>query len=146
MREIHVKGLGRDDLSQDLTRGGFDKPTVIDSDAELRKIFKDKAVENRLDREVNFNKQKLLVFAWSGSGGDKLGYKIDNREVLFQFQPGMTKDLRPHVELFTLDKDAKYRVEKADAFGKNKGQERMDKGRRSDDSIDSLGLSESRKY
>jgi hypothetical protein len=103
-----------------------------------------KAVEDRLDREINFNKQKLLVFAWSGSGGDKLGYKINNkREVLFQFQPGMTKDLRLHLELFALDKSAKYRVEKADAFGKNKNHKRNDKARRSDDS---RGASEARKY
>lgn len=60
VREIHLKDLGRDDLSQDLTRGGFDKPTVIDSDAELTKIFKDKAVENRLDREVDFNMSSCI--------------------------------------------------------------------------------------
>jgi hypothetical protein len=134
VREIDLKGLGRDDLSQDLTRGGFDKPTVIDSDSELRKLFKDKKdkeAQDRLDKAVNFKEQKLLVFAWSGSGGDKLGYEVDNKEVLFQFKPGMTKDLRQHVELFALDKDAKYRVEKADAIG-NKNQERIDKTRRSE--------------
>ncbi len=44
----------------------------------------------------------------------------------------MTKDLRPHIELFALDQDAKYRVEKADAFGKDKDQERIDQTRRSE--------------
>lgn len=132
VREIHLEGLGRDDLPQDLTRGGFDKPIVIDSDRELRKVLKDNAVQERLDREVNINKQKLLVFAWSGSGGDKLDYKVEKKKVVFQFKPGMTKDLRQHIELFALDKDAKYRVKKAEAFGgKGKDQEGTDKARQS---------------
>ena len=134
VREIDLKGLGCDDLSQDLTRGGFDKPTVIDSDRELRKVFKDHAVQERLDREVNINKQKLLVFTWSGSGGDKLDYKVKKKDVVFQFKPGMTKDLRQHIELFALNKDAKYRVKKAGAFGKDQNQEGIGKARPSDSS------------
>lgn len=45
---------------------------------------------------------------------------------------GLTKDLRPHVELFALDKDAKYRVETSDALGKDKDQERVERARRSE--------------
>jgi hypothetical protein len=112
VREIHVKDLKRDDLQQDLTHGGFDRPVVIEHGAGLAKVFKDEQVKHELDRKVDFGDQKLLVFAWSGSGGDKLDYALEKQEVVFHFKPGLTKDLRPHIVLFSLNDHVKYRVEK----------------------------------
>ena len=38
VREIHVKGLQRDGLKQDLTQGGFDHPVAIDQGAGLEDV------------------------------------------------------------------------------------------------------------
>jgi hypothetical protein len=132
VREIEVKDLGSDDLARELTRGGFDKPIVIESDQELRKVFTDKTVQ-RLDRKINVDTQKLLLFAWSGSGGDQLDYRVELNEVMFQFKPGLTKDERRHIELFALNQGTKYHVEKAEAFrSKDQGQEKDKEQKRSD--------------
>lgn len=119
-------------LPSETARGGFDKPLVIDNDDELERVIRDKTLQTRLKHELNFDKHKLVLFAWSGSGGDKLDYKVEKKNVTFQLKPGVTKDLRPHHELFAIAKDAQYRVEKPQASGKNKKEENLDRVRQSE--------------
>jgi hypothetical protein len=148
VREIR-QDVGRDDLRQDATRGGFDKPRVINSERELEQVFTNQTVQDQLNRAVNFNQQKLLLFAWSGSGGDRLDHKVEGQEVVFQFKPGVTKDLRAHVELFALAKDTPYQVEKAEISGRDKEEDQLDRARRSDRSDEprtEQRPGESRKY
>jgi len=54
------------------------------------------------------------LFAWGGSGGDKLAHKMsdDGKMVNFTFTPGLTRDFRPHVRLFAIPKDAAFKVGK----------------------------------
>jgi hypothetical protein len=88
-----------------------DAPTIIASAEELGKAFADKDVLDRLTKEVDFTKEKLLFFAWSGSGQDKLGHAIgDAKEIVFTYTPGRTKDLRSHAKLFAIGKDAKWKM------------------------------------
>ncbi len=59
-------------LPSETARGDFDKSLVIDND-ELERVIRDKTLQTRLKRELNFDKHKLVLFAWSG--GDMLEYQ-----------------------------------------------------------------------
>lgn len=91
-----------------------DKPTVITNVEELAKTFKEEAVRTAIEKQVNFEKEQVIYFAWSGSGGDKLSYKIEGSkekpEVVFQYNPGFTRDLQRHSRLFALAKNATFKI------------------------------------
>ncbi len=90
-----------------------DKPTEIKSVEELEKIFPAKDDADALKKEVDFAKQKLMLFAWSGSGGDTIFSSADKDEVTFLLRRGLTRDLRAHQQLFAIPKDAKFKFETA---------------------------------
>ena len=106
VREIDIQGLVQGG------RGKVAMPTVIATEADLEKIFKDGAAG--IAKKVNFKKEELLFFSWSGSGQDKLAYTVDKGEkgplVLFHYQPGLTRDLRMHARLFALPQAATWKV------------------------------------
>jgi hypothetical protein len=112
VRELDAKGVPRV-----LERGTVDKPTIITSAEELAKAISVEEVQARIKKEVDFAKEKMLFFAWSGSGGDKLTPTVEKGEkgpeVVFQYRRGLTKDLRPHVHLFAIPKDATWKVQPA---------------------------------
>jgi hypothetical protein len=59
----------------------------------------------RLSHEVDFSRQVLLVFAWRGSGQDRLEYQVHSSPpgvVAFLFSSGRTRDLREHQRVFVL--------------------------------------------
>jgi hypothetical protein len=107
VREISLSGL-RGEAS-----GSAKKPTEITNADELAKAFPDKAWQKKLAKQVKFDKEKLLFFAWSGSGQDKLTHKVQKgekgQEVVFQYRPGRTRDLRHHFHLFAVPKDAAWK-------------------------------------
>jgi len=96
-------------------RGNVKKPTAITNAEELAKAFPDKDWQERLKKQVDFGKEQLLFFAWSGSGGDKLSHTAEKGEkgpvVVFHYQAGLTDDLRRHFHLYALPKGATWRVE-----------------------------------
>ena len=53
----------------------WNKPIVIKSQDEAAKHFAKDALET-ITRKVDFKKQIVLVFAWQGSSGDRLEFKI----------------------------------------------------------------------
>lgn len=69
-----------------------------------------------LAKQVDFTKEKVVVFAWQGSGGDKFApdVKTDGGKVLavFTYSPGVTDDLRRHGFAFAVPKDAAVEVKK----------------------------------
>jgi len=82
----------------------WDKPLVIKSSEDAVKHFRKDAIET-LGKEVDFKKQFLLVFAWRGSGGDKLSYAVAEswpEQIFFSLEPGLTRDLRGHTHVFAL--------------------------------------------
>ena len=109
VKEIPIKGMNVNVMG---TANVF-KPNEIKTLEELEKIFQTKADAEAIGKEIDFAKQKLVLFAWSGSGGDKLSYTADKDEVAFALKRGLTRDLRQHRLLFAMPKDAKFKVEPA---------------------------------
>ncbi len=63
----------------------------------------------RLRREVDFSRQVVLLFAWRGSGQDRLEPLEQTSPpgaVVFAYTPGLTRDLRAHHQVFVLRADA----------------------------------------
>jgi hypothetical protein len=79
-------------------------PKIIRSEEELKKILPD------YKADVDFKKERLVLFTWSGSGQDKITYKGDAKLVTFTVNYGLTRDLREHVKLFAVPKDAEVEV------------------------------------
>jgi hypothetical protein len=68
----------------------------------------------RLKKEVDFAKEKLVFFAWSGSSGDQLFWKAEEGkkgpEIVFSYKRGLTDDVRPHFRLIGIPKGMAWRV------------------------------------
>ena len=65
----------------------------------------------RLEALVDFDQQHILLFAWSGSGQDKLTYEVLEsapEQIAFNYEPGRTRDLRRHVYAFALRNDVTW--------------------------------------
>lgn len=83
---------------------GRSKPLIIRSEKEAIEHFADAAVAT-LKKQVDFKQQIVLVFAWRGSGQDRLAYSVAEsypEQVFFTFRPGRTRDLRPHVHVYAV--------------------------------------------
>jgi hypothetical protein len=88
------------------------KPVVIASvdDLAKSKLFADDAGRDALAKQIDFTKQKLVLFVWSGSGGDKITAAGVRREgaastAIFTYTRGETDDLRDHAVAFAIPKD-----------------------------------------
>jgi len=115
--EIVVTEISLADVPAAIVQGKPTMPTTITTAEELAKVFADESVAARIKKDIDFEKQKLVYFAWSGSGQDKLTHSIvkdekdDKKEVVkFQYHPGRTRDLRGHHKLYALPKDAAFVV------------------------------------
>lgn len=89
-----------------------DKPLVIKSAADATKHFPAEGIAT-LKKEVDFDKQIVLVFAWRGSGQDKLSYSVLEsfpEQIVFNFKRGRTKDLRPHTLVFVLRSNVRWKT------------------------------------
>jgi hypothetical protein len=104
-REIVVKGLPS-------ARAVLKEPTKIASKEDLEKIIPDRDVRDAILKEVDLKKEFLLLFSWSGSGGDKLLMKDDKGKVTFEYVRGKTDDLRRHAKLYALPNKTEYKLSK----------------------------------
>ena len=92
----------------------WSKPIVIKTAEDATKYFDADALE-ALKKEADFQKQFLLVFAWKGSGGDKLNYAIAEsfpEQIFFSLVPGKTDDLCGHVHVFALRSNVSWSTKK----------------------------------
>jgi hypothetical protein len=105
IREIDAK-----DLKVDFEKGSVRKPQTFTSADDFDKAFKD---ADAIKKQVDFGKEKLLVFAWGGSGGDKLAAKLsdDGKTATFSYTPGLTRDFRRHVHVYAIPKGAEFKIE-----------------------------------
>ena len=90
----------------------WNKPLVIKSQDEAAKHFGKDALEV-IAKKVDFKKQIVLVFAWQGSGGDKLAYEVLEsfpEQVPFSLRPGATDDIRAHSRVFVLRSNVRWSV------------------------------------
>ena len=93
---------------------GRSKPLIIRSEKEAGEHFADAAVAT-LKRQVDFRQQIVLVFAWRGSGQDRLAYRVAEsypEQVFFTFRRGRTRDLRPHVRVYAVRSNVTWRAPK----------------------------------
>jgi len=95
-----------------LADASLEVPLVLRSLEDARPYY-DAAGLDRLDALVDFNRQHVLLFAWSGSGRDKLTYEVLEsvpEQVAFTYQPGRTRDLRRHAYAFALRNDVTWKM------------------------------------
>lgn len=98
--------------TSDFKDSAWNKPIVIKSQDEAAEHFGEEALDE-IAAEVDFEKQIVLVFAWRGSGGDKLEYKIlesHPEQIPFSLLPGRTRDLRLHTRVFALRSNVEWSV------------------------------------
>lgn len=89
-----------------------EKPLIIRSEQNAAKHFSKEALA-KLKKQVDFKRQFVLVFAWRGSGQDRLRYDVGEsfpEQIFFRYKPGRTRDLRPHVYVFALRSNVKWTV------------------------------------
>ena len=84
-------------------------PLTFRSKSEAARYFAEPQLKLLL-KKVDFQKQTLLVFAWRGSGQDKMTYTITEsfpEQITFKILPGRTRDLRSHLKIYALRKNVK---------------------------------------
>jgi len=94
---------------QDATRK---KPLIFRKAEEAAKYFEEKPFA-ALKKKADFDSHMVLVFAWHGSGQDKITYRIAEsypEQITFEYQPGRTRDYRPHVRIYALRKNVQWTV------------------------------------
>ena len=86
-----------------------DKPLEILKRKDLKAIFGKGKDMMALRKDVDFEKQKVLLFRWNGSGKDSLTAKAEpdakkpnQPHVVFHYNPGLTRDLRFHSKVYLL--------------------------------------------
>jgi hypothetical protein len=88
------------------------KPLVITTIEEAAKYFAPADLDE-LKKKVDFKQQALLLFAWRGSGGDKMNHTVAEsspEQVFFSYQAGRTRDLRSHLYVYVVRSNVKWSV------------------------------------
>jgi hypothetical protein len=88
------------------------KPLELKTAAEAAKVFSKEELA-KLTKEVDFDRQVVLVFAWRGSGQDRLTFAVAEsfpEQVFYTYQRGRTRDLRPHVAVHALRKNVTWKA------------------------------------
>jgi hypothetical protein len=88
----------------------WDQPTAVKTLDEAEKLFDKEGLE-LVKKSVDFDKQIVLVFAWRGSGQDKLTYVIQEsfpEQIPFSLKRGLTRDLKSHVMVYVLRQNVKW--------------------------------------
>lgn len=108
VRELDLNGYEKNMRE----RGMVTKPTKITSAEELAKALPGKDVAEKVGKQVDFSKEYLLLFRWAGSGRDMLTAAGEEKKAVFTYKRGLTRDLRPHLHLFAVAKDAEWEFAK----------------------------------
>ncbi len=91
----------------------WNRPLAISSRQDAAACFSAEAM-NALVSQVDFEKQFLLVFAWQGSGGDRLSYTVAEsfpEQIFFSMKRGLTRDLRPHMHVYALRSNVRWSIQ-----------------------------------
>ncbi|MBY0231271.1 MAG: hypothetical protein K2W96_18470 [Gemmataceae bacterium] len=87
-------------------------PVKATSADELAKAVPNKDTAEEIAKQVNFKSEYVVVWHWSGSGGDKLSMEAGEKEAVFTMKRGRTRDLRQHFHAFALPKGMTYKTAK----------------------------------
>ena len=82
---------------------------VIRSQKEASELLSDTSAAE-LARQVDFAKESVVLFAWKGSGQDRLKASTLNHQTVFSLEPGRTRDLREHVRAYALAKNTHWAI------------------------------------
>ena len=97
--------------------GKATEPTIYTAAEDVAKSPVVGGAVEEIKKQVNFEKEKLVVFAWGGSGGDKLATDITVADkkttAVFTLTRGLTRDFRQHIHLYVVPKDADVKIEVA---------------------------------
>ncbi len=105
---MEIDGVPVKDSAYDL--GNRDKPVAIKNREEAAQYIDADALD-KLDKQIDFQNQVLLLFAWRGSGQDKLEVMVMEsypEQLDFNYQPGRTRDLRQHAKLYAVRANVSY--------------------------------------
>ncbi len=103
-REIVAKGLV-------VAPGSHNAPTSSSSEKDLAKLVTNKEARDAILKLVYFRKEKLLLFSWSGSTGDRLKpLPSKAAEANFEFTIGGAESERYHLKLFAVPPNAKLHI------------------------------------
>jgi hypothetical protein len=109
-----VRKLATGVTFNDAEAGNAPKAVEIKSAGELARsaLFADDAGRDAIKKQVNFDRDKLVVFVWSGSGQDRLDGELVKRggTARFAYKPGLTDDLRHHAYVFAVPNYAKVEL------------------------------------
>jgi hypothetical protein len=93
--------------------GAVDKPVVMINANELAQTFP-KALADQFARQVDFSKERLVLFTWGGPAADKFDYRVQDgekvTEVIFDFTPSINGDFAIHAHLFAVSYEATMRI------------------------------------
>ena len=77
--------------------GRFGNPVAIDGPEALAKAIRDEAAVTAVNKAVDFKIEKVIYFAWSGSGQDKVAIGTAEGKtgsvVTFTYTAGLTRDV-----------------------------------------------------
>ena len=101
--------------------GQVQKPVVISNINELANslgLCLKQQLPYQLAKDVDFEKERLLFIAWSGSDQDQLSFTTERcpkapsfvTGVSFQYQRGVSADVRPHYRLFVVPKNVPWQL------------------------------------
>ena len=106
VRKVDVKVEGE-------AKGRPAEPTVIRTAEELAKAIPDEKAFAAVRRAVDFEREQVVYFTWSGSGQDKVEFDVKEGttpEITFTYTRGRTRDVRHHNKLFAMPKGATHKV------------------------------------
>lgn len=104
-----IKKLEVEKAAFDRKRGA-ENPILIKDEKTAKKYFADDQLKKLLE-QVDFAEQHVLLFAWAGSGRDKLTFDVAEsypEQIQFKLARGMTRDLRQHVRVFAIRSNVKW--------------------------------------
>ncbi|MEM9414534.1 MAG: hypothetical protein AAGA29_03530 [Planctomycetota bacterium] len=89
-----------------------EEPLVLSSAEDAASHFEGEQLA-ALNEAVDWEDEAVLVFAWRGSGQDRMTAQTEAENpdtVRFVYTPGRTRDLRPHVYVYVLKQGVVWEV------------------------------------
>ena len=97
-------------------RGNVRAPYRADSKEEVAKLLGPQQAEN-IEKQMSFETHRVLLFQWAGSGQDTLVSMVHDGVVTFRYTRGRTRDLRQHLQAFSVDRQKAWEVTESDKTG-----------------------------
>lgn len=91
-----------------------EKPEVIRSEMMLSEIFDSETIQDRIASQVDFAREQLVLFAWTGRSGERMSAAVkksdDESTVVFYELPRVGDGFATihHVQMYVIGKDAKW--------------------------------------